>query len=142
MGMNIDLLPTIAEAAQIDLSKDHVLDGRSLLPVLNSNASTSHEYLYFFNNEDLVAIRDQKWKLVTTSYYRNLYLALDRAGPKYGHPGPYFLLFDMEDPEPERYSLARDYPDVVKRLHNELLRAQEGFDLLRTRASQAIPEKD
>jgi len=140
MGMNIDLLPTITEAAQIDLPEDHELDGRSLLPVLSGKGETSHEYLFFFNNEDVVAIRDRKWKLVTHGYYRKLYIAFDRAGPKHGHPGPYFLLFDMEDPEPERYSLARDNPEVVDRLYAEMKRAQAEFGQMRTHASESVPE--
>ena len=142
LGMNVDLLPTIAEAAKVDLPAEHELDGRSLLPVLSESDSSAHEYLYFFNNEDIAAIRDRKWKLVVRGYYRNLYFAFDRAGPQYGHPGPYFLLFDMEDPEPERYSLARDHPEVVKRLYDELMRAQGEFDPLRTQPSQAIPKAD
>jgi uncharacterized sulfatase len=142
MAMNTDLLPTIAEAAYIDLPGNHHLDGRSLLKVLSNGGPTPHEYLYFFDNEDIVAIRDQKWKLVIRGYYRSLYFAFDRAGPKYGHPGPYFLLFDMQDPEPERYSLAREHPEVVQRLYAEMTRAQEEFEPLRTKPSHAIPKKE
>ncbi len=141
IGMNIDLLPTLAEAARIELPAGHELDGLSLMPVLSGQKTSAHEYLYFFNNEDIVAIRDRKWKLVTHGYYRNLYFAFDRAGPEYGHPGPYFLLFDMEDPEPERYSLAREHPEIVARLHSELNRVQSTFDRLRTHPSEAIPRK-
>jgi uncharacterized sulfatase len=140
MGMNIDLLPTIAEAAQIEPPEDHRLDGRSLLPVLSGTAETGHEYLYFFSNEDIVAIRDRRWKLVTYSYYRDLFVALDRIGPEYGHPGPYFLLFDMEDPEPERYSLARDNPEVVERLYAEMKRAQAAFEAMKTHEIAVVPE--
>jgi len=140
LGMNIDLLPTMAETAQIELPDDLELDGRSLLPILSGEGVTGHEYLYFFSNEDVVAIRDQKWKLVTHSYYRQMLFRLDRAGPKYGHPGPYYLLFDMEEPEPERYSLARDNPEVVKRLYAEMERARTEFGIMRTQDSTALPE--
>jgi len=141
MGMNIDLLPTMAEAAGIDLPEDLELDGRSLLPILGGQGAADNRYLYFFDNEDVVAIRDRRWKLVTHSYYRTMLAPLELAGPAYGHPGPYLLLFDMEDPEPERYSLARDNPEVVERLWAELKRARTGFGVMRTQPPAAFPQK-
>jgi arylsulfatase A len=141
MGMNIDFLPTIAEVAGIDLPEDLELDGRSLLPILGGDIHTDDRYLYFFDNEDVVAIRDRKWKLVTHAHYRTMLVPLELAGPAYGHPGPYLLLFDMEDPEPERYSLARDNPEVVERLRGELKRVRAEFGAMRTQDSTAALEK-
>jgi hypothetical protein len=46
---------------------------------------------------------------------------------------PYWLLFDLSDPDPEHYSLARKHSDVVRRLSQEMARAQKGFRVTATR---------
>ena len=46
---------------------------------------------------------------------------------------PYWLLFDMQDPEPERYSLAREHPEVLAQMIDLLAQSRAKFDPLRTR---------
>jgi hypothetical protein len=46
---------------------------------------------------------------------------------------PHGLLFDLDATLPERYSLARDYPEVVERLAAELVRAEAYFRVTATR---------
>ena len=144
LAANIDLLPTIAAAAGAELPGDREIDGRSLLPLLGANpggdkgepASSPHDYFYYFNNEELAAIRDRRWKLVTRAYYRRHLGALDKFDQVPNFDGPYWLLFDLDDPEPERYSFAREHPDVVERLARELARAEKAFRVDATRPPQ------
>jgi len=129
LGNNTDLLPTIAAAAGIDLPSDRVIDGRNLLPAMageHDDTPDSH-YFYYFNNEELAGIRDQNWKLLRRVHYRGHLGALDKFNQLPEFKESYALLFDMNDPDPEHYSLAREHPQVVERLRNELLRAEKQF---------------
>jgi len=53
--MNIDLLPTVAEVINITPAAK-AIDGRSLLPLLQGANQSPYNYLYYFNNEDIVGI--------------------------------------------------------------------------------------
>lgn len=130
MTTNLDLLPTLAAAAGINVSA-LALDGRDLSQVILESAPSPHEYLLYFNNEDIVAIRNQRFKLLNRAYYRKNLGAMDKFSQIDGFTGDYGLLFDLNDPHPERYSLARENPEVVADLTSQLeVRAKE-FDTLR-----------
>ena len=128
LSANIDLLPTIAAITGTPLPEDVILDGKNLLPLLAGETDGSpHQYFYYFNNEELAGIRDNRWKLLTRAYYRRHLGAMDLFQQLPEFTEPYWLLFDMQDSDPERYSLARDNPDVVKRLAAEMKRADGYF---------------
>ena len=133
MAMNIDILPTIAAAAQIELPAVPI-DGRNLLPLLRDATVQVHDYLYFFNNEEVIGVSDGRWRLLTHVYYRRSLGALDRFSRLDGFEQDYPLLFDMNVERPERYSVAREHPRIAKRLYDQLTEARESFDALRTHA--------
>jgi uncharacterized sulfatase len=137
LAANIDLLPTIAAATGTTLPVDLELDGENLLPLLSGDDTTSpHDYFYYFNNEELAGIRDARWKLLTRAYYRRHLGAMDLFDGLPEFSEPYWLLFDMHDREAERYSLARDNPETVKRLADEMQRAEAVFRHQATRNRQ------
>ena len=128
LSANIDLLPTIAAATGTALPDELALDGKNLLPLMSGDEDRSpHKYFYYFNNEELAGIRDNRWKLLTRAYYRRHLGATDLFEKLPGFDQPYWLLFDMNDPEPERYSLARNHPELVERLSKEMVRAEAEF---------------
>lgn len=135
LAANIDLLPTIAEATGSPLPRDRIIDGRSFLPVLQNpgNSASAQDYFYYFNNEEIVGIRDDRWKLLTRIYYRRHLGALDKFDQVPEFTSPYWLLFDLQDPDPERYSLAREHPGIVARLSKEMSRAEADFRSTATR---------
>ncbi len=135
LSNNTDLLPTIAAAAGVALPTNRVIDGRNLLPALISPSKTPKErrYFYYFNNEELVGIRDRHWKLLRRIHYRRHLGALDKFDQLPEFREPYWLLFDMRDPDPERYSMAREHPEIVSRLRDELERAERLFRIDATR---------
>lgn len=67
---SVDFLPTACDIAGVQLPKDKVLDGTSLVPLLKSGTLEREKPLYWqFNyarTEPRVAIRDGDWKLVAT----------------------------------------------------------------------------
>ena len=129
LSINIDLLPTIADATGSELPTDRTIDGRSLLPLMVTNTveQSPHRYFYYFNNEEIAGIRDGRWKLLTRAYYRRHLGALDKFDELPEFEGPYWLLFDLDDDPSERYSLAREHPEVVRRLSEEMARAEKLF---------------
>lgn len=61
----MDLLPTAARLSGAELKAHHVLDGKDILPLLESPASAKSPYEAFFyhNRQGLNAVRSGKWKL-------------------------------------------------------------------------------
>lgn len=134
ISMNIDVLPTVLEAVGVDQPVNAELDGKSLMPLLAGETNVSpHESLLFFNNEEVVGVRSQAWKLLTKTYYRKDYAALDKF---YGEG--YWLLWDMQESDPERYSMASRNPAVLAEMKSTLAQAQKEFDPLRTRAPMKV----
>lgn len=132
MTMNIDVLPTIAEALGVQPSAK-VIDGRSLMPVFRGADVSAHEYLYYFNNERVVALRNSRWKFVTHAYYTGSLGAFANFDHLPGFASSYDLLFDMLSQDGESYSYADRHPDVVAAMQRELARVHLQFDTLRTR---------
>ena len=136
MTMNIDMLPTIAEAIGIQPAADAV-DGRSLMPVFRGENRSAHDYLYFFNNETIVGIRTQQWKLVTHAYYTGELGAFEKFDRLPGFEAAYDLLFSAEGIKDEAYNVADRHPQVVTELREQLRRARAEFEPLRTHAPEA-----
>ena len=130
LTMNIDMLPTVTSLAGVTLPTDLELDGRNLRGVLQRGEKTPHEVLYFFDNEDIAAVRTPQWKLMVTSYYRRNLVAFERIEPIMGFD--YSLLFEMTKTGSEHYSVARENPDVLAQMQTYLISGRREFDPLRT----------
>ena len=138
IAMNIDLLPTIMEILAEDEQTPAQLDGKSLLALFQGGETSPHDHLLFFADEDIAAIRTQKWKLMVRDYFRGNFIAFDRIEDNMGFA--YTPLFDMTQDHPERYSSARENPEILKQLMSVLKQRREEFDPLRTQpAPQTTP---
>ena len=122
ISMNIDILPTVAALVGVPLARGLEIDGRNIWSLFQGSPDSPHEFLYFFDNEDIAAVRTQRWKLVVRAYYRRNLVAFDRIEEMLGFSNP--LLFDMTAPHPERYSQARDNPDELAALEDHLARGR------------------
>ncbi|MCY7397488.1 MAG: sulfatase-like hydrolase/transferase [Sphingomonas bacterium] len=122
IGMNIDLLPTIARLAGVPAPRGVTLDGRDLWGVWRNGAATPHDQLLLFNNERVAALRTQHWKLVGRSYYRSYNLPLASLG--------YPLLFDIGRDPGETINLASRHPDVLADLTTRYAAARAAFEPL------------
>ncbi|MBA4058322.1 MAG: N-acetylgalactosamine-6-sulfatase, partial [Marivirga sp.] len=113
----IDLLPTFAEITQSKPSAN-IIDGKSILPLLLGRSTEgAREMHYYFQINDLQAVRKGKWKL----HFPHEYEHVVKAG-KDGQRGktemiPVELsLFDLGSDPGEKNNLASKYPDVVDEL--------------------------
>ncbi len=124
ISMNFDVFPTLLEAAGVEIPNDRIIDGKNILPVLQGSNTSPHEYLYFFDNEQITAVRSQKWKFVIRSYYRGGMFGFER---NYYSPG---LLFNLEKNPEEQFSYTREYPEIVEKMLERLERGRAELEPL------------
>ena len=112
MAMAIDLLPTFAAMAGTDVPTDRVIDGKDIRDVMQSGAESPHDTLFFFNGNNVAAVRDKQFRLVLSTYYKSFEVPFEQFGGK--------LLFDLVRDPSERFSYVREHPEVVARLQSEV----------------------
>ena len=107
----MDLLPTFARLAGAELPHDRMIDGKDIWPLMagQSGARSPHEAFFYYQMDQLQAVRSGRWKL-----YLPLKNKRERIGGK-GKPSP-ARLFDLKTDIGETNDLAAAHPDVVARL--------------------------
>jgi arylsulfatase A-like enzyme len=104
----MDVFPTFAKVAGVEMPADRVYDGADLTPVLFRN-DPGREPLHFYYHEGVLhAVRKGRWKLHALVTYRKT-----RRPPGEGEPP---LLFDVEQDISESRNQAQRHPEVVKQL--------------------------
>jgi arylsulfatase A-like enzyme len=107
MATSLDWYPTIAEVCGAKLP-DRKLDGKNLLPVIESaEAETQHE-IFHWQQGDQWAVREGTWKLVLN--------AKDTDHRKNLEGDDKVFLSDLSVDVTETRNVAKDHPDVVARL--------------------------
>ena len=133
--INLDLLPTVSDMVGAKPAAE-VIDGLSLLPVFRDPEISPHDFLYFFNNENIVGLRSQDWKYVTHAYYTGSLGAFEKFDQLPGFESPYEMLLDANGIDGEAYSYADRHPATVTALKEALDNARSEFYPLRTRPSE------
>jgi arylsulfatase A-like enzyme len=115
IAASIDLLPTFAAMAGASVPKDRIIDGRNLYGLLTmADARSPHEAFFYYaaptnylaadgrpgNRQNLVAVRDRRWKL---------HLEAAPGGEK-------GALYDVHADPGEERDVSSQQPAVVKRL--------------------------
>ena len=121
----MDLLPTFAYLAGGKPTADRIIDGHDIRPLVfgEENSKTPYDAFYYYNRDQLQAVRSGPWKL---------FLPLEEATrhPRYprSYTGPTeaFLFNVVEDIGSSR-NVAAEHPEVVARL--ELLAEKVRKDL-------------
>jgi arylsulfatase A-like enzyme len=107
----VDVLPTLAALAGAPLPSVVELDGVDASAVLTrASAASPRQEILLFNNEDVIGVRTQRWKMVAQSYYRSRLVPSDRWGLE---------LFDMAEGG-ETYSLAQTYPEIAAEMQKRI----------------------
>lgn len=107
----MDLLPTFARLAGTDAPGDRIIDGKDIWPLMSgkSGAQSPYEAFYYYQMDQLQAVRCGKWKL---------HLPLEQKKKNWGEPTPDvpLQLYDLQADIGETNNVAHNHPDVVKRL--------------------------
>ena len=116
----MDLLPTFARLAGTEAPQDRAIDGKDIWPILagEKNARSPHKVFYYYQMDQLQAVRDHRWKL---------HLQLKPKKRNWGDPEPEspLMLFDLKNDIGEQHNVADQHPDVVKALMAEAEKARE-----------------
>jgi len=112
MATTMDVLPTFVSLAGGELPADRKLDGYGIRPLLHGEegAKSPYEAFYFYDREQLQAVRSGPWKL---------FVPLERFER---HPhfqpgeGSEPLLFNVVEDIGSTTNVAAEHPDVVQRL--------------------------
>ena len=114
---HVDILPTFCELAGVETPTDLVLDGKSLVSLLESGSgATHHKYVYhtwdrYFPNPDRRwAVSDQRWKLMA------------QFGTNATPSSSGWRLFDLENDPGEKNNLIKKDPENAARLREEFVR--------------------
>ena len=114
MAMGTDLLPTLLEVLGLPLPEDRNLDGRSILNVLTRGGPSSHEYLFYYDSDELFAVRNQRFK-----YRAARHVLYSTDSWLFSIPTPQKeWLFDLESDRGESYDTATRHPEALQRLRD------------------------
>ncbi len=131
----MDWLPTFAQLAGARIPDDRVIDGRSLVGVLEGRGERVPTPFYYFRlrmpvfsdqRPAIGAVRDGRWKLklAQSGWYPQLLEPIAKA-ELYWHPQ---MLFDLEEDPGEQRDVSAEHPDVVERLSGEIARFAAALD--------------
>jgi arylsulfatase A len=107
LSANFDIFATCLEIAGIPLPVDRIIDGKSMMPILKADGTTTHEMLFYYDGNDLVAIRDGDFK------YHRRHMSENGGYPLFNH-GPF--LFNLASDPNESYNLTESEPEMAERL--------------------------
>lgn len=105
----MDLLPTFARLAGTSAPTDRTIDGNDIWPLLSSQlgARSAYEAFYYYNKNNLQAVRSGPWKL---------HLLGDKGQP---------ALYQLNNDISETTNLIGQHPQVARRLRALLESARE-----------------
>ncbi len=123
-AVNLDIFPTLAGLAGVELPQDRIVDGRNIIGNLTGRESRNpHECIFFYHYDLLEGVRAGKWK-----YYRSINrytwpIPLDTAAlpdklgkNQLGIRSP--LLYDLESDPAESYNLINTRPEIAIKLRS------------------------
>jgi arylsulfatase A-like enzyme len=101
----IDVYPTMLDAAGLEKPKSHIIDGESLLPVLNQQGSLTRKayFTWFPHLIPAISVRQGDWKLIR------------RFEPHPNYP-EVRELYNLQEDIGETRNLAKQMPEKVKEL--------------------------
>ena len=109
MGSTLDLLPTCAALAGVDLPDDRTFDGVDLSATLLEGKDSPRDTMFFYRGVNLFAVRHGSYKAhfqTRPSYVRGEKTTI--------HETP--LLFDLNVDPSEKYNVAKEHPEVLEEI--------------------------
>jgi arylsulfatase A-like enzyme len=116
----MDLLPTFGKLAGVPLPSDRMLDGHDIRRLIyeDTEAESPYQAFYYYQRDQLQAIRSGAWKLFLPVKPNGRHPHFDRDTP------PQNLLFNLRDDVGCEHNVADRYPQVVERLSRMAVQAR------------------
>lgn len=115
----IDILPTINYIVDGKLP-DHKIDGINIIDILRGeDKKPRKEFLYYYGNNNLEAVRKDKWKLLlphTSRSYKGVLPNNDGFPGKYNTITTGLELYNLRRDPGEEYNVIMKYPDIAEEL--------------------------
>ena len=108
IGSGLDVLPTLAALAGVDLPADREYDGVDLSRTLLSGAESPREHLFYWRFQDVFAVRKGPYK----AHFSTLASFSGRPAEQHANP----LLFNLDVDPSEQFDIAEQHPEVVAEL--------------------------
>ena len=112
MVTTMEILPTIAKIISYSLPKNIIIDGKNIYELmLNPKSKSPREVFYYYQLEQLQAVRSGNWKLLLPldSMYANIHLGTFGKGRK-------MRLVDLKHDIKEESDLSDKYPEIISKL--------------------------
>lgn len=102
----MDLLPTAAAIAGAELPSDRIIDGQSLMPLLQGAAPPAERAFFYYRNASIYAVRKGAYKahFVTEWAYRS-----DNEHTEHDPP----LLVNLDHDPAEQFDITAEQPNVI-----------------------------
>ncbi len=129
MASTIDFLPSFAEMLNVDLPEKKI-DGVSILSLMkgDKNAKPRDTFYYYYNANDLEAVRKDQWKLVFPHEHRSYEGVVPGNDGKNGdtrQAKTELALYDLRRDPGERYDVLSLYPKIAEELEKIASEARE-----------------
>lgn len=111
IATTMDLYPTILNLAQADLPTDRKLDGVDIYPILTGNRDQGNELVYYYNQDELYALRKGSWKI----HFKTKSSESKEEGVIQDPP----LLYNLDVDPSERFNETANYPEIIEDLQRE-----------------------
>jgi arylsulfatase A len=111
IASTLDIFPTLARAAGVDMPADRVYDGFDLMPMLRDGVPSPRSIFYYCRGRVLEAVREGSWKYRFARW-------VTEAGPSNEPPAP--ELFNLDWDPGEQYNVYQQNRELGDRLAAKL----------------------
>lgn len=121
LATTMDMLPTLAGICNAKLSSNKI-DGVNIIDLLTgkANANPRDEFIYYYDKNNLKAVRKGNWKLlfpcISQTYNFPATIGHDGFPGKYGTDSVRLSLFNLLTDPGEDRDVKDQHPDIVKQL--------------------------
>jgi arylsulfatase A-like enzyme len=105
IGSTLDLFATVCGLTGAKIPNDRIMDSGDLSPVLFGTGPSPREFMFFYRNRQLFAIRQGDFK----AHFHTTATVGDTK--RYHHEQP--LLYNLAHDPSEKYNVAKQHPDVI-----------------------------
>jgi len=127
VATTMDLYPTILHLAKAEVPTDRPIDGNDIIDLLTGRKDKVTDVVYYYDSENLYAVRKGPWKAHFTTHY-----GYSKDAPQEHNPP---LLYNIEADPSEQYDVAESHPEIVEEL-------RKVFEEHKQKVVKAPPELD